>query len=61
MNDIIRVEEAKGTLVQVWKESNLIEALCFPPSLVFLVNNEPPDPEDIHLGWVGLLEPPQVE
>ena len=53
MDDIVRVKEPKSTTAQDRDKLYPIQPFCFPASLVFLVELEPANPEDVHVGWVS--------
>jgi len=52
-DDVVRVEEPECTILQVRNKLDPVEAFSFPPGLMFLVDREPVDPQDVHVGRVS--------
>ena len=49
MHNVLGIEEPKHTLVIVGGKLDTVQALCFPPRPMFLVDLEPADPQDVHI------------
>ena len=51
--NVLGIEEPKCALVVVGGKLDTVQALCFPPRPMFLVDLEPADPQDVHICQFG--------